>query len=128
MEDEKRPNIDGRGGARPGSGRPKKTEQNDAYTAFAKAKAVRETCRAKQAEIDLRKRNNELIEREPAERAAFALWRVVSRQLVDVLPAEVAAEMARTSDAAEAETALRNHLRSTLERLSKLSPDEVMQG
>lgn len=128
MAEEVRPNIDGRGGARPGSGRPKKTEQNDAYTAFAKAKAVRETCRAKQAEIDLRKRNGELIEREPAERAAFALWRVVSRQLVDVFPAEYAEALSRAAGAKELEASLRDAMRATLERLSKLSPDEVMQG
>lgn len=54
-------NPSGHGGARPGAGRKKKTEQNDAYTVLAKARAKRETYRAHLEELKYKEAAGELI-------------------------------------------------------------------
>lgn len=51
----------GRGGARPGAGRKPKTEQNDAYLLYAKAKAQKEAYSAKKAELELKSIQGSLI-------------------------------------------------------------------
>ena len=51
----------GHGGARPGAGRKAKTEQNDAYSVLAKAKAKRESYKAQMAELEYKQAIAELI-------------------------------------------------------------------
>lgn len=59
------------GGARPGSGRKPKTEQNDAYTVLAKARAKRETYRAHLEELKYKEAAGELVSANES-RAAMA--------------------------------------------------------
>jgi hypothetical protein len=86
----------GHGGRRPGAGRPKgsgaakpaatigrppKTEQNDAYTVLAKAKAKRETYRAQMEELRYREAARELIPAIEYERALASAFKLVASAL-----------------------------------------------
>ncbi len=92
----------GHGGSRPGAGRPRgsritpagqvgrppKTEQNDAYTVLAKAKAKRETYRAHLEELRYKEAARNLIpvrEHEMALASAFKMVAAALETLPDVL-------------------------------------------
>jgi len=77
----------GHGGKRPGAGRPPgsgrkpKTEQNDAYTVLAKAKAKRETYRAQMEELRYKEAAKDLIPATQYERALASAFKVVASTL-----------------------------------------------
>ena len=113
--------IDGRGGARPGSGRPKGSGATaDTYALLAKAKAKRETYRAQMAEVDYRQRIGELLEatevaRLWAEQIAIAKGRLLA------LPARLAPAVLGLGDLREIERTIREAIH---EALTELSTDE----
>ncbi len=83
----------GRGGARPGAGRPRKTEQADSHSAYAEARARREWARA---ELDVMRLRREALELLPAEdfrrgmAEAFKLLATTLESLPDVLERDCA--------------------------------------
>ena len=72
------------GGARPGSGRKKKTELNapgDPYIMLAKAKAKHEIFKANIAELEFKQRGGQLLERGHVEMAAARLHSFLAQSL-----------------------------------------------
>jgi len=97
----------GRGGARPGAGRKPKTEQNDAHTQYAKARAKHEAYKALLAELEYRRRAGELVERSVVAADAARLHAFIAqtlRSLPDALerkcalPPEVVEELTLAID------------------------------
>lgn len=96
---EKAPKTNSHGGRRPGAGRPRKTEQNDAHTLLAKAKAKHESYKAQMAEIAYKK------------------------EIRDLITAAEVEETVGTAFASIAQTMLA--LSDNLERRAGLSPDQT---
>jgi hypothetical protein len=92
-----RKSTPGHGGHRPGAGRKPKTDQADAYTVLAKAKAKRETHLAQIAELDYKQRLGELV---PAAdvREAWAGHITQAKVALLALPSKCAHELAGVSD------------------------------
>lgn len=106
-----------RGGARPGSGRKPKTDQNDAYTRLAKAKADHEEHRAKLAELELKRQTRELL---PADEVATA-WAdqiAIAKGRLLSLPSRVSGEVLRLRTQREIEDVIKTALITILEELS----------
>ena len=80
----------GHGGRRPGAGRKPKTEQNDAYTILAKAKAKRETYLAQLAELEYKKAAGELIPADLVQQRWQTVFANVRSRLLSI-PSQIAA-------------------------------------
>lgn len=118
---EVRKSSPGHGGARPGSGRPAKTDQGDAYTVLAKAKAKRETYRAQMAELEYRTRMGELLEARVvadtwAAQVGIAKGRILS------LPARIAPQVIGLGDLRAIEGVIRDAIHEALTELSADGP------
>ena len=116
----------GHGGARPGAGRPPKagrtpkTEQNDAYTILAKAKAKHETYKAQLAELAYKQAAGELIRVDEA-KAVWAEEVQRAKQKLLHLPARVAPTILGMEGLRDVERALRDAI---IEALDALSADD----
>jgi phage terminase Nu1 subunit (DNA packaging protein) len=83
------PKKSGRGGARPGSGRPRLRVNDDGqpletgniYEALAKEKMRHEALKADRAEIENRLRAGELLERHDVEQAAMRMHAAIAQHL-----------------------------------------------
>lgn len=106
-----------RGGARPGAGRKPKTDQNDAYTRLAKAKADHEEHKAKLAELELKRQTRELL---PADEvaAAWADQIAIAKGRLLSLPSRVSGELLRLKSQREVEDTIKAALVVILEELS----------
>ncbi len=107
----------GRGGARPNSGRRPKTDQKDAYTRLAEARAKKEKYLAQMAELDYKVRAKELI---PAE-VVIAHWQKIlgtMRSRLLSVPTQLASTCAGL-DAVDVEQRATAIIRECLEELSK---------
>jgi hypothetical protein len=83
-----RKSTPGHGGHRPGAGRKPKTDQADAYTILAKAKAKRETYRAQMEELRYNEAAGKLVAIDEFERvfaSAIKMIAVTLESLPDVL-------------------------------------------
>jgi hypothetical protein len=118
---EVRKSSPGHGGARPGSGRPAKTDQGDAYTVLAKAKAKRETYRAQMAELEYRTRMGELLEARVVAETWVAQVGIAKGRLLS-LPARLAPAVLGLGDLRAIETVIREAIH---EALTELSADET---
>ena len=113
----------GHGGARPGAGRPPKagrtprTEQNDAYTILAKAKAKNETYKAQLAELQYKQASGELIRVDEAKAVWAEEVQRVKNKLLH-LPARVAPTILGMEELREVERALRDAIIEALDALS----------
>ena len=113
-----RKGIDGRGGARPGAGRPKKSaDATDPYSILAKAKAKNESYKAELTLLEYRQRTGELIPKDAvaaalAENIAIAKGRLLS------LPSRVSADVLRLKTQREVETVIKDAIVAILEELS----------
>jgi hypothetical protein len=114
----------GHGGSRPGAGRkpnvggrPPKTEQNDAYTLIAKAKAKHETYKAQLAELEYKRQIGELL---PAAEVAEE-WsnqiRIAKERLLS-LPARLAPKVVRQTEMREVEKLIREAIHDVLSELA----------
>jgi len=72
----------GHGGYRPGAGRKKKTEQNDAHTLLAKAKAKHESYKAQLAELAYRREVGELLTRQHVEQTTATAFASISQSIL----------------------------------------------
>lgn len=111
-----------RGGARPGAGRKPKTDQNDAYTRLAKAKADHEEHKAKLAEIEVKKQTGELIE---ANRVG-EIWRKhveTAKGRLLALPGSLAGDLFRAKSVADVELRLRDALLAVMEEIANAGLD-----
>lgn len=105
------------GGFREGAGRKPKTDQNDAYTVLAKAKAKRETHRAQLAELEWKQKTGELV----AVSEVTALW---SQKVIEAktallsIPAKLAPEVAPITDPKRIAEIVRQHIYAALDSLS----------
>ena len=107
----------GRGGARPNSGRKPKTQQADAYTRLAEARAKKETYLAQMAELDYKVRAKELI---PAD-VVVSHWQNIlgnMRSRLLSVPTQLASTCAGL-DAVDVEKRATAIIRECLEELSK---------
>ena len=106
-----------RGGARPGAGRKPKTDQNDAYTRLAKAKADHEEHKAKLAELELKRQTKELL---PADEvaAAWADQIAIAKGRLLSLPSRVSGEVLRLKTQREIEDVIKAGIVTILEELS----------
>lgn len=118
-----RPNA----GRKPGPGRPKgsgvKTEQNDAYTVLAKAKAKHETYKAQLAELEYREKAGHLIE---ATRVA-EIWRKhieTAKGRLMSIPSTTAAQVFRAESVADVERLLRDALYAVMEEIADAGINE----
>lgn len=87
-------------------------------TGYTQARARRENAEAEQAEIDLRKRKGELVERLDVDRAGYE----IARDIRDAMESSVnsaAAEMASMTSAESCAEALRRHNRAICDLLVK---------
>jgi hypothetical protein len=87
-------------------------------TGYTQARARRENAEAEQAEIDLRKRKGELVERADVDRAGYE----IARDIRDAMESSVnsaAAEMATLTSAESCAEALRRHNRAICDLLVK---------
>ena len=114
---EVRKSSPGHGGARPGSGRPAKTDQGDAYTVLAKAKAKRETYRAQMAELEYRTRMGELLESQVVAETWANHINIAKTALLG-LPSKLAHELAATSDPVKIAEIMRERIREILIELA----------
>lgn len=106
-----------RGGARPGAGRKPKTDQNDAYTRLAKAKADHEEHKAKLAELELKRQTKELL---PADEvaAAWADQIAIAKGRLLSLPSRVSGDVLRLKSQREIEEVIKSGIIVILEELS----------
>lgn len=114
---ETKPPSNGHGGYRPGSGRPRKTEQNDANTLLAKAKAKRETYKAQLAELEYKKAVGELIPRDEVVATWIDHIQIAKGRLM-ALPSRVSADVAQTSDLKRIEQTIRAALFDIIQELA----------
>jgi len=111
-----------RGGARPGAGRKPKTDQNDAYTRLAKAKADHEEHKAKLAELEVQKQTGELIQ---ASRVG-EIWRKhieTAKGRLLAIPGAMAGELFRAESVADVELRLRDALLAVMEEIANAGLD-----
>jgi len=105
------------GGPRPNSGRPRKTEQADAYSVLAKAKAKHETYKAHLSELEYKRQAGELL---PVDEVAEA-WAnqvAIAKGRFLALPSRVSANILRLKSQREIETLLREAIIVILEELA----------
>ena len=116
------------GGTREGAGRPVQGSKDAQISEqYRVARAVRETQRARMAELQLKKMEGTLCDVDGVRRAAYAMGQYLQRNLVDVLPSTLAVELAAITDAAELERTLRDRLRTELQHLAATKVDEMIQ-
>jgi hypothetical protein len=108
----------GPGGVREGAGRPTKTEQADAYTLLAKAKAKRETYRAQMAEVEYRTRIGELLEASVVAETWAAQVAIAKGRLL-ALPARIAPSVIGLGDLRAIEGVIREAIHEALTELSE---------
>ena len=110
--------IDGRGGARPGAGRPKKSPDSaDPYSILAKAKAKHETYKAHLSELEYKRQAGELL---PVDEVAEA-WAnqvAIAKGRFLALPSRVSTNILRLKSQREIETLLREAIIVILEELA----------
>jgi len=94
-----------------------KTDQNDAYTRLAKAKADHEEHKAKLAELELKRQTRELL---PADEvaAAWADQIAIAKGRLLSLPSRVSGELLRLKSQREVEDTIKAALVVILEELS----------
>jgi phage terminase Nu1 subunit (DNA packaging protein) len=97
-----RPKVGGHGGARPGSGRKKKTEDHDHYTRLAKAKADHEEQKARLAELERMQLEGELLSASDVQKRWADVAARVKAKMLSV-PGQVAPRLIGVSDLAEAD-------------------------
>lgn len=115
------------GGARPGAGRPKGTTKqalatmdefrdrhNNAVLEIREAKAKRESFLAHMAELDFMVKAGQLVSADEVERASYQQGRILQRNLIELMPARIAKDMAEITDIAEAERYLQEQIRAEL--------------
>ena len=115
-ESKPRKSSPGHGGYRPGSGRKPKTEQNDAYTVLAKAKAKRESYAAQLAELEYKKAVGEVISADIVLAQWQEMFSNVRARLLS-LPAHLASVCANVSHD-EVEKKATDLVREALQELS----------
>jgi hypothetical protein len=87
-------------------------------TGYTQARARRENAEAEQAEMDLRKRKGELVERIDVDRAGYEIARDI-RDAMESAVNSAAAEMAAMNSASACADALRRHNRAICDLLVK---------
>lgn len=115
---ETKPPSNGHGGYRPGSGRPRKTEQNDAHTLLAKAKAKHESYKAQLAELTYKREIGELMTRQHVEQTTATAYAAVAQSIL-ALPDRLERHAGLTPAQAEiAQQAIHEVLEDLAQRLS----------
>lgn len=121
-----RPRIDLHSGAdlAPPAEKPEKpADPGDSGADWAKAKARDMAAVASMRELELAKRQNELVDRAGVERAAHAIGRQLNRTLVEVWPSKVSVDLAAITDPWEVECFLREQMRTELGSVA-MTPSE----
>jgi hypothetical protein len=112
-----RKSTPGHGGARPGAGRKPKTDQADAYTVLAKAKAKRETYRAQLEELRYKQAAGQLLDASTYERALSSAFSTVAQtleSLPDVLERDAGIDGAAVERCREVIDRMRDELYTAL--------------
>ena len=107
----------GRGGARPGSGRKKKTDQNDAYVLIAKARAKNEAYKAQITELEFREKTRELVRIDEVA-SEWVKQVTITKARFLALPTAIAPDLHEAGTAGEVEQILREQITAILADLS----------
>lgn len=91
-------------------------ENGSLIPTFATSRAKSETMKAELAELDLKKKKGQLVDRGKVEKEAFALAKKVREAIMNV-PSRLSAQLAAMKDRSEVESMLEKELRTALEEL-----------
>jgi hypothetical protein len=111
------------GGARPGAGRKPKTEQNDAYLLYAKAKAQKEAYSAKKAELELKLMNGALVAVDDVIPVVTDVVRSCKEYLLGI-PGRFSDLFAAETDARAIERVLESEIRAALQKIAEVNLHE----
>lgn len=87
---------------------------NNAVLEIREAKAKRESFLAHMAELDFMVKAGRLVSADEVERASYQQGRILQRNLIELMPARIAKDMAEITDIAEAERYLQEQIRAEL--------------
>ncbi|MCC4114665.1 DUF1441 family protein [Aromatoleum toluclasticum] len=111
------------GGKRPGAGRPRKSEQADHNTTFARAKAKREAYKAEREELAYRKEAGELCEVAEVQQAVSTAFAAIASELRSI-PDHLERRGDATPEQAERiSQAIDDAMEVLADRLAALCPD-----
>ena len=109
--------MDGRGGKRPGAGRPRKADQSDHVGRFNKARAEKEEAIARIRKLEGSKLAGELISTEEAEETILSIVSVAKSRLL-AMPSRLSADLEGEDDIRAIESRILEEVHKVLEEMS----------